>query len=156
MLSLSPHLAPRRSLFTPGASLRQGLLLSMLAIAVGSSTSACDEGETPELSLKLVSTPPEPVSVEVSYPRIRLPAGVALAVSVLPNDKSLRDLSTDAEISMYSENPKIARPFQMRNKHRFLIVGHKPGEAIFQIRIDDEKFGPLRVEVSDNRPPSER
>lgn len=131
----------------------------LLACAVGvflCSTSACDKGEAPELSLELVSTPPEQVSVEVAYPRIRLPAGVALAVAIHPNDESLIELSEDAELTLYSDNPEIARPFRMRDKNRFLIVGHQPGEAIFQIRIDDEKFGPLRVEVSDNRSASEK
>lgn len=120
------------------------------------STSACDVDEEPELSLELVSTPPEQVSVEVAYPRVRLPAGVALAVAIHPKGDDLVDLSKDSEITVYSDSPEIARPFRMRGKHRFLIVGHQPGEALFQIRVDDEKMGTLRIEVSDNRSPSEK
>lgn len=110
--------------------------------------SGCDSADE-ELSIELVSSPPEKAAVEVAYPRIRLPAGVTLAVEFRRQGGRGRDFASDAEFEVYSEEPKVARPYRTQSNRRFLIVGLKPGEAIFQIRLDEEAFAPLRVEVSE-------
>lgn len=131
----------------------QRLILAGLLATAWLSAGGCDASED-ELSIELVSTPPEQAAVEVAYPRIRLPAGMVLAVEFRRQGGLDRDFASDAEFSVFSETPKIARPIRTPDNRRFLIVAHQEGEAIFQIQLGEERFDPLRVEVS--KPRSEK
>lgn len=115
----------------------------------------CDHRASEDLSIELVTLPPEQASVEVAYPRIRLPAGVVLDVAFRRQGGN-QGFPEDQAFVVYSETPSIARPLRTRDKHRFLIVGQKPGDAIFRINLGDRSYGPLRVEVSSPRPEKKR
>lgn len=125
-----------------------GILLLALALIPG-----CDAQED-ELSIELVSTPPEQASVEVAYPRILLPAGVVLAIELRRQGGENREFDEETRFTVYSDNPRVARAIPTGDNQQFLVVGKSPGQARLRITLGKEDFAPIQVQV--NQPRSEK
>lgn len=108
------------------------------------------------LSVELVSIPPERVSVEVSYPRVRVPVGIALTLELRPQSRRQREFAPDAPLHVASDQPSIVQALSTADPRRVLIVGSQPGNATVQIWMQDDAIGELYVEVTGARPSSTR
>lgn len=126
------------------------VLGSLLSLAL---LSGCDNQDD-ELSIELVSIPPEQASVEVAYPRIVLPAGVVLAVEFRRQGGPDRQFDESTRFTVYSDNPRVARAIQTHDNHQFLVVGKSPGQARLRISLGKENLTPIEVQV--NKPRSEK
>lgn len=112
---------------------------------------SCDDQQD-ELSIELVSAPPEQASVEVAYPRILLPAGVVLAIEFRRQGGEDRQFDDDASFTVYSDNPRIARALQTDDNRQFLVVGKSPGQTRLRINLGKESLAPIEVQVNKPRP----
>lgn len=137
-----------RRLFLPWS--RPWIWASLLSLAL---LSGCDQADD-ELSIELVSAPPEQASVEVAYPRILLPAGVVLAIEFRRQGGEDREFDEDTRFTVYSDNPQVARALQTDDNQQFLVVGKSPGQARFLINLGGENLTPIEVQV--NKPRSEK
>lgn len=109
------------------------------------------EPEEQGMSLELLSQPPSQASVEVAYPRVRLPAGVALLVRFRPQAGGADGGDGSEPLELVSDHPDTAQGLRTEWPRRFLIVGHRPGDAILQILRDGEQLGRIRVEVAEQK-----
>lgn len=109
------------------------------------------EPEEEGMSLELLSQPPAQASVEVAYPRVRLPAGVALLVGFPPQATGAEPANGPEALELLSDQPDTAQALRTQWPRRFLIVGHRPGDAILRVLRDGEQLGRVRVEVAEHK-----
>lgn len=126
----------------------KALICALMLVFLGTNTGC--EPDYEGLSVQLISTPPEQLPIEVGYPWIRLPEGVALAVEVQPQSSNQEAFASDARLRLESQAPTVASLLPTATPRRFVVVGSSVGTASVQIFVDDEPLGRMSIEVTGN------